>query len=86
LTALIDPWIGLSWQLIAMTQNVWKVAALVNFLIFLMDGKYRFLVERLLHIRPVFEKPQGVRQVRMGRPVASSWFGGNFRLKAKGFS
>ncbi|KAK2180289.1 hypothetical protein NP493_448g03050 [Ridgeia piscesae] len=50
-------------QLIAMTQNVWKVAALVNFLIFLMDGKYRFLVERLLHIRPVFEKPQGVRQV-----------------------
>ncbi|KAI0233033.1 hypothetical protein LSAT2_016690 [Lamellibrachia satsuma] len=50
-------------QLITLAQNTWKLAALVNFLIFLASGKYQFLIERLLHIRPVFPRPQGVRQV-----------------------
>lgn len=65
-------WNGLFWQLITLAQNTWKLAALVNFLIFLASGKYQFLIERLLHIRPVFPRPQGVRQVIMDNSVLFS--------------
>jgi len=41
----------------------WKVVATVNFLVFLTRGKYQFITERLLRIRPVFPQAQGVRQV-----------------------
>ncbi|XP_005997477.1 peroxisome biogenesis factor 2 [Latimeria chalumnae] len=40
-----------------------KVAGLLNFLIFLQKGRFSTLTERLLGIRAVFLKPQGVRQV-----------------------
>ncbi|XP_056378161.1 peroxisome biogenesis factor 2 [Hyla sarda] len=40
-----------------------KVFGLLNFLIFLQQGKFATLTERLLGIRSVFHKPQGVRQV-----------------------
>ncbi|KAK2161299.1 hypothetical protein LSH36_119g08041 [Paralvinella palmiformis] len=43
--------------------RAWKVAALVNFLVFLTRGHYLYLMERLLGIRSVFPSPQGVRQI-----------------------
>ncbi|KAM4705849.1 peroxisome biogenesis factor 2 [Rhinophrynus dorsalis] len=40
-----------------------KLGALLNFLIFLQQGKFATLTERLLGIRSVFRKPQDIRQV-----------------------
>ncbi|KAE8599054.1 hypothetical protein XENTR_v10017040 [Xenopus tropicalis] len=40
-----------------------KFGALLNFLIFLQQGKFATLTERLLGIRSVFSRPQDVRQV-----------------------
>ncbi|XP_075069783.1 peroxisome biogenesis factor 2 [Mixophyes fleayi] len=40
-----------------------KICGLLNFLIFLQQGKFATLFERLLRIRSVFSKPQDVRQV-----------------------
>ncbi|XP_059839389.1 peroxisome biogenesis factor 2 isoform X3 [Hypanus sabinus] len=40
-----------------------KVAGLLNFLIFLQNGRFATFPERLIGIRAVFCKPQGVRQV-----------------------
>ncbi|XP_071946083.1 peroxisome biogenesis factor 2-like [Antedon mediterranea] len=54
-----------SWviRFLNMAEKLLKVASLVNFLIFLRNGKYQFLFERLLGIRATFTKPQSVRQV-----------------------
>ncbi len=41
----------------------WKLATLLNFLVFLQQGRYQSVLERLLGIRAVFPHPQGVRQV-----------------------
>ncbi|XP_060073760.1 peroxisome biogenesis factor 2-like [Ylistrum balloti] len=50
-------------QLLHWTETGLKVAALINFLVFLRQGVYRALVERILGIRAMFPNQQGVRQV-----------------------
>ncbi|XP_018420487.1 PREDICTED: peroxisome biogenesis factor 2 [Nanorana parkeri] len=40
-----------------------KICGLLNFLVFLQQGKFATLTERLLGIRSVFSKPQNIRQV-----------------------
>ncbi|XP_068090937.1 peroxisome biogenesis factor 2 [Hyperolius riggenbachi] len=48
---------------INIASGLLKVCGLLNFLIFLQQGKFATLTERLLRIRSVFDKPQNVRQV-----------------------
>lgn len=50
-------------KLIEWTDISLKIAALVNFLVFLQKGVYHSLVERVLGIQPVFPDKQGIRQV-----------------------
>ncbi|XP_069477336.1 peroxisome biogenesis factor 2 [Ambystoma mexicanum] len=45
------------------TAGLLKLSGLLNFLVFLRNGKFATLTERLLGIRSVFCKPQSVRQV-----------------------
>ena len=51
-------WTGVRWL-----EKFHKIAALVNFLVFLQQGLYRSVAERIVGITPVFPRPQGVRQV-----------------------
>ncbi|CAH1772885.1 unnamed protein product [Owenia fusiformis] len=44
-------------------EKGWKVATLLNFLVFLQNGAYQFLIERLLGIRSVYPRYQSYRQV-----------------------
>ena len=50
-------------KLIEWTDISLKIAALVNFLVFLQRGVYHSLLERVLGIQPVFPDKQGIRQV-----------------------
>ena len=50
-------------KLIEWTDVSLKIAALVNFLVFLQRGVYHSLLERVLGIQPVFPDKQGIRQV-----------------------
>jgi len=50
-------------KLIEWTDISLKIAALVNFLVFLQRGVYHSLLERVLAIQPVFPDKQGIRQV-----------------------
>eukprot|EP00057_Strongylocentrotus_purpuratus_P008796 XP_011663270.1 PREDICTED: peroxisome biogenesis factor 2 [Strongylocentrotus purpuratus] len=51
------------WKLIDLLERLVKVASLVNFLVFLQQGFYPSLLERVLGIIPRFAQPQSVRQV-----------------------
>jgi len=51
------------WNWMKALIKVWKMAALLNFLVFLMRGRHQFILERLLHIHTVFPHPQSVRQI-----------------------
>ncbi|XP_070561539.1 peroxisome biogenesis factor 2-like [Ptychodera flava] len=51
------------WQFIDYSEKFLKVATLVNFLLFLQDGQYQHLLERVLGVRARFAKQQSVRQV-----------------------
>eukprot|EP00057_Strongylocentrotus_purpuratus_P021278 XP_011675752.1 PREDICTED: peroxisome biogenesis factor 2 [Strongylocentrotus purpuratus] len=53
----------LVWKLIDLLERLVKVASLVNFLVFLQQGFYPSLLERVLGIIPRFAQPQSVRQV-----------------------
>ncbi|XP_033119887.1 peroxisome biogenesis factor 2-like [Anneissia japonica] len=55
----------ISWIIgfVNMAEKLLKVASLVNFLLFLRDGQYQFLFERIIGVRATFSKPQFVRQV-----------------------
>ncbi|XP_064642443.1 peroxisome biogenesis factor 2-like [Lineus longissimus] len=50
-------------KVLSYAEDGWKVASLLNFLVFLLNGRYQLLVERILGIRAVFPRPQSVRQV-----------------------
>ena len=52
------------WRAVQRGLALLKVAALINFLVFLTRGHYQFILERLLGIRSIFPHPQLVRQVR----------------------
>ncbi|XP_062505908.1 peroxisome biogenesis factor 2-like isoform X2 [Corticium candelabrum] len=45
------------------TERLWNMARLVNFLIFLQQGSYRSLIERILRLNTVLVHKQPVRQV-----------------------
>ncbi|XP_053323245.1 peroxisome biogenesis factor 2 [Spea bombifrons] len=59
--------LGLSFQktkyFIGLLSGLLKLSSLLNFLIFLQQGKFATLTERFLGIRSVFSKPQNVRQI-----------------------
>ena len=57
------PRLAFLWTLLSRSEKVWKVATLFNFLLFLRQGKYQFVIERLLGIRAVFPRPMGMRQM-----------------------
>ncbi|XP_036378361.1 peroxisome biogenesis factor 2 [Megalops cyprinoides] len=48
---------------VAFLSGFAKVASLLNFLAFLQRGRFPTLTERLLGVRAVFSKPQGVRDI-----------------------
>ncbi|XP_053378597.1 peroxisome biogenesis factor 2-like [Mercenaria mercenaria] len=49
-------------KLIKWLETGFKVATLVNFLVFLRQGSYLSLLERIVGIRSVFPEKQGIRQ------------------------
>ncbi|XP_038076941.1 peroxisome biogenesis factor 2-like [Patiria miniata] len=51
------------WKALYFFEKLLSVASLVNFLVFLQDGRYQFLHERLLGIRAQFAEKQSIRQV-----------------------
>ncbi|XP_069076489.1 peroxisome biogenesis factor 2 [Pleurodeles waltl] len=50
-------------HIVSFTAGLLKLSGLLNFLVFLQNGKFATLTERLLGIRSVFCRPQSVRQV-----------------------
>ena len=57
------PYISILWTLLDKSERFWKLASLLNFLVFLRQGYYQFLVERLIGIRAVYPRRTGLRQV-----------------------
>ncbi|XP_071805654.1 peroxisome biogenesis factor 2-like [Asterias amurensis] len=53
----------LMWKAIYLLEKLFSIASLVNFLVFLQDGRYQFLHERILGIRAEFAQRQSIRQV-----------------------
>ncbi|XP_072031208.1 peroxisome biogenesis factor 2-like [Amphiura filiformis] len=51
------------WKVFHVLERLLQVASLINFLVFLQQGRYQFIYERILGIRAWFSKPQSVRQV-----------------------
>ncbi|KAJ2079377.1 peroxisome assembly protein (Peroxin-2) [Coemansia sp. RSA 988] len=46
------------WQIAQRLESITRIAALLNFLVFLYTGQYKSLVERFLRLRLVFARPQ----------------------------
>eukprot|EP00743_Colponemidia_sp_Colp-15_P007266 GILK01007847.1.p1 GENE.GILK01007847.1~~GILK01007847.1.p1 ORF type:complete len:354 (+),score=46.55 GILK01007847.1:94-1062(+) len=51
------------WVWVQRIETVFKTVALINFLSFLLDGKYRSIVDRLLGMRLVYNKPSMTRRI-----------------------
>ncbi|CAG8477702.1 16849_t:CDS:2 [Funneliformis mosseae] len=51
------------WKILQKVENVYKSLSLLNFLIFLYDGKYRTLIDRILSMRLVYTRRIMNRQV-----------------------
>ncbi|KAI9021932.1 Pex12 amino terminal region-domain-containing protein, partial [Hyaloraphidium curvatum] len=51
------------WQSIGIIERWWRAAHLANFVVFLYDGKYRNLVDRLLGLRLVYARRETSRQI-----------------------
>ncbi|XP_060631495.2 peroxisome biogenesis factor 2 [Anolis sagrei] len=49
--------------IINLVVGLLKLGELLNFLVFIQKGKFATLTERILRIRSVFCKPQGIRQI-----------------------
>ncbi|NXR07768.1 PEX2 factor, partial [Semnornis frantzii] len=50
-------------SLISFATGLVKLCGLLNFLVFLQQGRFATLTERILGIRAVFGRPQGIRQL-----------------------
>ncbi|KAH3818170.1 hypothetical protein DPMN_119766 [Dreissena polymorpha] len=59
----LDKWRDNVQQVIKWVETGFKLATLANFLVFLRQGSYMSVLERLLGIRSVFPQQQGMRQV-----------------------
>lgn len=53
----------LAWDLINRSEQIWQTLGLINFLVFLYDGRYRTVVERILGMRLVYAKRAVTRNV-----------------------
>lgn len=51
------------YRVIQTLEKYWKAFTLVNFLVFLWNGKYRTLIDRILSMRLVYSKKSMNRQV-----------------------
>eukprot|EP00058_Branchiostoma_floridae_P016810 XP_002602298.1 hypothetical protein BRAFLDRAFT_127313 [Branchiostoma floridae] len=49
-------------KVLSTAENCLKVASVLNFLVFLQQGRYQSLLERALSIRPVYDRKQAIRQ------------------------
>lgn len=63
LSLLTPPRLEWVWGGLEVGEKVWKVASLVNFLVFLHAGQYQLLLERLLPIRALFPRRMPARDV-----------------------
>ncbi|KAJ8320663.1 hypothetical protein KUTeg_002250, partial [Tegillarca granosa] len=59
----LNKWKEQSQKILRWIEVTFKLANLLNFLVFLQQGVYHSITERILGIRPMFPKKQGVRQV-----------------------
>ncbi|XP_019642986.1 PREDICTED: peroxisome biogenesis factor 2-like [Branchiostoma belcheri] len=50
-------------KVLSVAENCLKVASVLNFLVFLQQGRYQSLLERALSIQPVYNRKQDIRQV-----------------------
>ncbi|XP_078697631.1 peroxisome biogenesis factor 2-like isoform X2 [Branchiostoma floridae x Branchiostoma belcheri] len=50
-------------KVLSAAENCLKVASVLNFLVFLQQGRYQSLLERALSIQPVYNRKQDIRQV-----------------------
>jgi len=51
------------YKFIRFLDHSYRIATVINFLVFLVDGKYRSLLERLLRMRLIYIHPRVARQV-----------------------
>ncbi|KAL1918391.1 uncharacterized protein VTP21DRAFT_3051 [Calcarisporiella thermophila] len=53
----------LFWKILQRAENVFRVLSLINFLVFLYNGKFRTLIDRVLSMRLVYSQRNMTRQV-----------------------
>ncbi|KAM0793534.1 hypothetical protein ACM66B_000972 [Microbotryomycetes sp. NB124-2] len=51
---LVNEWKRVAWELMAVGEKIGAIAGLANFLVFLYDGRYRTLVDRVLGMRLIY--------------------------------
>jgi peroxin-2 len=58
-----NDWHRKAWQWLSHIENTYKCLSIINFLVFLYNGKYVTLINRLLGMRLVYYKPNMTRRV-----------------------
>ncbi|KAI9101301.1 Pex12 amino terminal region-domain-containing protein [Phlyctochytrium arcticum] len=58
-----DDWRNKTWQYLQKGETIYKVLSLANFLVFLYNGKYRSVLDRILRMRLVYNRREMNRQV-----------------------
>ncbi|TPX34314.1 hypothetical protein SmJEL517_g03015 [Synchytrium microbalum] len=58
-----NSWQHQVWKYLQVAENVYKVVTTVNFLVFLYDGRYRSVIDRILSMRLVYTRREMARQV-----------------------
>jgi len=56
-------WQRQTWSLLALLETLYKATYLINLIVFLFNGKYPTLINRLLSIRLVYARPSMIRRV-----------------------
>jgi peroxin-2 len=51
------------WEVLSKAEQLWSLARLAKFLVFLYDGKYRTLIDRMLRMRLTYAKRAVTRNV-----------------------
>ena len=62
-TTLPSEWKRLIWESTRLSEKVGQIAGLINFLVFLYDGRYRTMVDRVLGMRLIYDKREVSRNV-----------------------
>ncbi|KAJ3190328.1 peroxisome assembly protein (Peroxin-2) [Gaertneriomyces sp. JEL0708] len=58
-----DDWRSRLYELLQKAETVYRIASLINFLVFLYNGRYRSILDRLLRMRLVYTRREMSRQV-----------------------